>query len=51
MLAGTGYEPFEYSCHEGTTLIWANIRSTRPRYAKWREENDAEMAEKLESGG
>ncbi|HEU4651412.1 MAG TPA: hypothetical protein VFS49_08350 [Croceibacterium sp.] len=45
------YEPFEYACHEGNTLIWANIRSTSPRYAKWREENEAEMAEKLESGG
>ena len=44
------YAPFEYACHEGNTLIWANIRSTSPRYAKWREENESEMAEKLESG-
>lgn len=33
------YEPFEYACHEGNTLIWANIRSTSPRYAEWRERN------------
>ncbi len=45
------YEPFEYACHEGNTLIWANIRSTSPRYAKWREENEAEMAEKLAAEG
>jgi hypothetical protein len=44
------YEPFEYACHEGNTLIWANIRSTSPRYAKWREDNEAEMAERLEAG-
>ena len=36
------YEPFEYACHEGNTLIWANIRSTSPRYAEWREQNFAE---------
>src|SRR5690606_8918725 len=42
-----GYEAFEYACHEGNTLIWANIRSTSPRYAKWREENEASMAERL----
>jgi hypothetical protein len=45
------YEPFEYACPEGNTLIWANIRSTSPRYAKWREENEAEMAEKLAAEG
>jgi hypothetical protein len=44
------YEPFEYACHEGNTLIWANIRSTSPRYAKWREENERGMAERLEAG-
>jgi hypothetical protein len=44
------YEPFEYACHEGNTLIWANIRSTSPRYAEWREENERQMAERLESG-
>ena len=49
------YEPFEYACHEGNTLIWANIRSTSPRYAEWREENERQMAERLaaqdDSGG
>lgn len=35
------YEPFEYACHEGNTLIWANIRSTSPRYAKFREDNES----------
>jgi len=44
------YEPFEYACHEGNTLLWANIRSTSPRYAKWREENEREMAERLQAG-
>ncbi len=33
------YLPFEYACHEGNTLVIANIRSTSPRYAEWRERN------------
>ncbi|MBO9517134.1 MAG: hypothetical protein J7493_03620 [Porphyrobacter sp.] len=47
------YEPFEYACHEGNTLIWANIRSTSPRYAQWREENERKLAEAgvTEGGG
>ncbi|HEY6816721.1 MAG TPA: hypothetical protein VI168_14370 [Croceibacterium sp.] len=45
------YEPFEYACHEGNTLLWANIRSTSPRYAEWREQNEREMAEVLEGDG
>jgi hypothetical protein len=45
------YAPFEYACHEGNTLIWANIRSTSPRYAEWREENERRMAEVLEARG
>jgi hypothetical protein len=44
------YEPFEYACHEGNTLIWANIRSTSPRYAKWREENESRMASGWRAG-
>jgi hypothetical protein len=44
------YEPFEYACHEGNTLLWANIRSTSPRYAEWRAENERRMAERLEAG-
>lgn len=43
------YEPFEYACHEGNTLLWANIRSTSPRYAEWRAENERRMAERLET--
>jgi hypothetical protein len=39
------YKPFEYACHEGNTLLWANIRSTSPRYAQWREENERKLAE------
>jgi hypothetical protein len=42
------YQPFEYACHEGNTLIIANIHSTSPRYAQWREDNERELAE---SGG
>ncbi|MEO6152497.1 MAG: hypothetical protein ABIT09_07895 [Croceibacterium sp.] len=34
------YKPFEYACHEGNTLIIANIHSTSPRFAKWREDNE-----------
>jgi hypothetical protein len=33
------YEPFEYACHEGNTLVIANIRSTSPRFAEWRAQN------------
>ncbi len=33
------YAPFEYACHEGNTLVIANIRSTSPRYAQWRAQN------------
>ena len=39
------YLPFEYACHEGNTLIWANIRSTSPRYAEWRAQNFEETPE------
>jgi hypothetical protein len=39
------YKPFEYACHEGNTLLWANIRSTSPRYAQWRAENERKLAE------
>jgi hypothetical protein len=38
-VANNDYEPFEYACHEGNTLIIANIRSTSPRFAEWRERN------------
>ena len=37
--ADTAYEPFEYACHEGNTLVIANIRSTSPRFAEWRAQN------------
>lgn len=33
------YKMFEYACHEGNTLLWANIRSTSPRFAQFREQN------------
>jgi hypothetical protein len=36
------YEPFEYACHEGNTLIPAYITATSPRYAEWRKENGGE---------
>ena len=39
------YKPFEYACHEGNTLVIANIRSTSPRYAAWREQNERALAE------
>jgi hypothetical protein len=39
------YEPFEYACHEGNTLVIANIRSTSPRYAEWRAQNFVETPE------
>ena len=38
-VANNAYEPFEYACHEGNTLVIANIRSTSPRFAQWREQN------------
>jgi hypothetical protein len=41
------YQPFEYACHEGNTLIIANIRSTSPRFAKWREENERKTRQGL----
>ena len=33
------YEPFEYACHEGNTLLRGYIRSTSPRYAEYRKEH------------
>ena len=33
------YQPFEYACHEGNTLILANIRATSPRFAEFRRKN------------
>jgi hypothetical protein len=33
------YKPFEYACHEGNTLILANIRATSPRFAEFRRKN------------
>ncbi len=33
------YEPFEYACHEGNTIIPAYIRATSPRYADYRVAN------------
>jgi hypothetical protein len=33
------YKMFEYACHEGNTLLWANIRSTSPRFAGFRDQN------------
>ncbi len=44
------YEPYEYACHEGNTLIIANIRSTSPRYAAFREANFAETPVTEEAG-
>ena len=38
-VANNAYEPFEYACHEGNTLVIANIRSTSPRFVQWREQN------------
>ena len=48
------YKPFEYACHEGNTLLIANIRSTSARYAEWRAENERQLAEAggvVERGG
>ncbi len=33
------YQPFEYACHEGNTILPAYIRATSPRFADWRVEN------------
>jgi hypothetical protein len=30
------YQPFEYACHEGNTILPAYIRATSPRFADWR---------------
>jgi hypothetical protein len=38
-VANNAYEPFEYACHEGNTLIIANIHASSPRFAEWRERN------------
>jgi hypothetical protein len=35
------YRPFEYACHEGNSLVIANIHSTSPRFAAWRAEREA----------
>jgi hypothetical protein len=40
------YNMFEYACHEGNTLLWANIRSTSPRFAEFRDRNFEENPEK-----
>lgn len=42
------YEPFEYACHEGNTLIIANIHSSSPRFAELRAQNEREL---VEAGG
>ena len=44
-VANNAYEPFEYACHEGNTLVIANIRSTSPRFAEWRARNFAATPE------
>jgi len=44
-IANNDYEPFEYACHEGNTLVIHNIRSTSPRFAEWRAENERKLAE------
>jgi len=33
------YEPFEYACHEGNTLIPAYIKATSPRFEEFRKAN------------
>lgn len=33
------YQPYEYACHEGNTILPAYIRATSPRYADWRVAN------------
>ena len=45
------YKPFEYACHEGNTLLIANIRATSPRFAQWRQDNERKLAEAIGSGG
>ncbi len=40
------YKMFEYACHEGNTLLWANIRSTSPRFAEFRDRNFENNPEK-----
>jgi hypothetical protein len=40
------YKLFEYACHEGNTLLWANIRSTSPRFAEFRDQNFEKNPEK-----
>ncbi|MEO6040649.1 MAG: hypothetical protein ABIP41_02000 [Croceibacterium sp.] len=41
------YKPFEYACHEGNTLVIANIHSTSPRFAEWRAERERKLASEL----
>jgi hypothetical protein len=36
------YEPFEYACHEGNTLVRAYITATSPRYEEYRRANGGE---------
>jgi len=36
------YQPFEYACHEGNTLIGAYIKATSPRYAALRKAQGGE---------
>ena len=36
------YQPFEYACHEGNTLVPAYIKATSPRFAKYRKANGGE---------
>ena len=36
------YEPFEYACHEGNTLVPAYIKATSPRFAEYRKANGGE---------
>ncbi len=39
------YQPFEYACHEGNTLVIANIHSSSPRFAQFRAENEKKLLE------
>lgn len=36
------YQPFEYACHEGNTLVPAYIKATSPRFAEYRKANGGE---------
>jgi len=36
------YEPFEYACHEGNTLVRAYITATSPRFEEYRVANGGE---------